>query len=116
MSAIFAGTAGLVSAITREILLHSPLTVRNPSGSSVVQIYEPERLVDPYPLPPAAATSSAVRQRVAEVTSKGYVMLDFAVPTESFVRVALSEFVALMLVRAVPPADVRSACASAILI
>ena len=43
-------------------------------------------------------------------------MLDFAVPTESFVRVALSEFVALMLDRAVPPAEVRSACASAILI
>ena len=43
-------------------------------------------------------------------------MLDFAVPTESLVRVAVSEFVPLIDVRAVVPAEVRSACASAILI
>ena len=43
-------------------------------------------------------------------------MLDLVEPTASLLRVAVSEFVPLILVRAAPPAEVLSACASAILI
>ena len=47
VSATSEGAVGLVSAITREMLLHCPSTVRSPSGSSAVQTYEPESPVEP---------------------------------------------------------------------